>query len=165
MSNPHVRLDPTTPDQALLRLGARLDKLWEEEDALFAAIGGTEDQDAREKAATSARSAAEASGAVVQEILKQDATTSEGLRVKMRALTWCHCGEEPDLKGALFEQAESTDTMIVQSIIRDLIWMLDVPVNRAAGPGMLSEKSELEPVSSALNPPEPQDCSCERGNS
>ena len=30
MSNPRVGLDPTTPDQALLWLGARLDKLWEE---------------------------------------------------------------------------------------------------------------------------------------
>jgi hypothetical protein len=104
----------TSADAELLRLGAELDRAWAQEKALIYDDGACGD---------GYEVANDASSAVGRQIEKQQAHTLEGLRVKARAVMWCHQGEEMDGEPFTLSDQGTTDVRLVEALIRDLVEM------------------------------------------
>ena len=62
--------------------------------------------------------AVDKSSAIVDRIVEEPARTLDGLRIKARALAWCHSGEVESLG---IDENPTTDIRVADSIIRDLL--------------------------------------------
>jgi hypothetical protein len=91
------------PVDPLLALGAALDAAT----ANYQAISGLEFDVAFKKVA-----------AIVERIAASPAVTIEGLRVKAKALSWCHAFEPIDLTAQF---GDTADVRVITSIVRDLL--------------------------------------------
>ena len=105
--------EPTTADAELLHLGAELDQAWAREKALIDSKTWGDTYEA----------AYNATGCVVGQIEKQRAQTLEGVQVKVRAVMWCHQGEEDAEPFRLSHYQRTTDVRIAESIVLDLAEM------------------------------------------
>jgi hypothetical protein len=97
------------PDKALIELGAQLDKAWRAERQAIASNAPD-----RQVEATYRRC-----GAIVQKIKRARASSIAGLRVKARAVAWCHSGRT---RRNLF-RGSTTDLQVAGSIVSDLLAM------------------------------------------
>ena len=100
------------PDAALLQLSEELDRAWDAEQAVFAVWRNVCSNEADENT----DAAAAVSSGIVEQIGETPATTLDGLRVKAKAVLWCHCGELESLDG----DDATTDIRLADSILRDL---------------------------------------------
>lgn len=98
-----------SPDAALLALGAALDAAWLAEKA--------EDLRYRQTREWGDDTAFLRCKSIAERIACTPAYTLDGLRVKAKAISWCHCAESVDLAPTL---AHTTDLQIAHSILRDL---------------------------------------------
>jgi hypothetical protein len=98
-------------DDHLLALGRLFEVAWATENESFKVE--LSDADA-EAAMAPARS-------IVHQIENIPARTLEGLKVKVRAIAWCHGGEEVCI---LEDPDDATDVRIAGSIVRDLLAMV-----------------------------------------
>ncbi len=98
-------------DETLLHLGDELDRAWAHEKALIDS----------ETWGDTYETAYEASRAVVSQIEQQQAHTLEGLRVKARAVMWCHQGGEMDGEPFSLTENQTTDVRLAESIVLDLV--------------------------------------------
>lgn len=89
-------------DAGLIHLGEELEASWQTEEALSDA------------SADDLEAALDRSKKIVDAICKMPATSLEGLRIKSRAVLWCHCGEFEGFGG-------TTDEKLAASIVRDLL--------------------------------------------
>jgi len=106
--------EATTADAELLHLGAELDQAWAREKALIDSKTWGDTYEA----------AYNATGCVVDQIEKQRAQTLEGVQVKVRAVMWCHQGEEDDAEPfRLSHYQRTTDVRLAESIVVDLAEM------------------------------------------
>ena len=103
--------ETTTADAELLRLGDELDRAWAHEKALIDS----------ETWGDTYETAYEASRAVVGQIEQQQAHTLEGLRVKARAVMWCHQGDEMDGEPFSLTENQTTDVRLAESIVLELV--------------------------------------------
>jgi hypothetical protein len=116
----------STSDARLLQLGEQLDAAWAEAsrmgvelDAKDQASGTNEDSPDYDKAMDRV-------GVIVDQIRDIPAQTIAGLRVKARAVLWCHSGEpwaqsnEPRIDLSPFA-AKTTDFQLVESILANLL--------------------------------------------
>lgn len=104
---------PESPDAALLALGEEFERLWAIERSVLPSDEYSYDAEAW-KPWDEAQPRTEA---VVTKIEACRATTLEGLRVKARAVIWCHNGRFDGLGGV---DGETTDARLAGSIIIDL---------------------------------------------
>jgi hypothetical protein len=121
-------------DAALLELGMQLEAAWEQEDIAYSLVF---DDDF---AIVTERLAAEASdrtGEIVGRIIEVKARTFDGLKVKARALAWCHSGQFEgiadsigniwwDGNGKIVKETATTDRLVADSILLDLIALADI---------------------------------------
>lgn len=98
-----VAVGRDNPDAELLRLGVAFDDAWARENDLY-------ESDEWE-------TAAEVTGGLVHRIEVAPARTLDGLKVKARALSWCHCGEPIDFRNG----QDTTDARLANSIIAALL--------------------------------------------
>ena len=106
--------ETTTADAELLRLGTELESAWTRERALIDSKTWGDTYEA----------AFNASSAIVDQIEQQRAHTLEGVRVKVRAVMWCHQGEEDDAEPfRLSHYQRTTDVRLAESIVLDLAEM------------------------------------------
>ena len=112
-SNGAVAADPptVTADAEIIGLGAELDTAWARERAL----GDSDDSGEAFEVAWFA------TAAVVAKIEQHQAHTLEGLRVKARAVMWCHQGDEMDGEQFSLSEQQTTDIRLVESIVLDLV--------------------------------------------
>ncbi len=96
------------PDAQLIGLGAEFEKAWEREKV--AVLAG-------DNAAVS--QACDRTGLIVEQIERRAATTFEGLWVKARAVSWCHC-EEPLGPDSLTDEP-TADIRLAGTILRDIL--------------------------------------------
>ena len=104
------------PDAELFRLGGLLTDAWHHENQAYAAGDTPEEDDAAEQAQDVTRG-------IVLRILDTPARTLNGLLVKMRAFSWCHCGEPFCLADISDCANPCTDVRLLGSIITDLAAM------------------------------------------
>jgi hypothetical protein len=95
------------PDAELLRLGRELEEAWARERATVRPAASDDEVNAVFNVASE----------IVGEIEALPATTLEGLRVKTRALSWCHDGEGIDFR----DEQDTTDLKLANGIVRDLL--------------------------------------------
>lgn len=107
------------PDAELLRLGAELDAVWKKEQAAWDIVK-RDDLEDDDPTFVLARQLQDVSGPIVSQIGHLTATTLDGLCVKARAVSWCHCGDEIHLGDV---PASSIDVRLAQSIINELLAM------------------------------------------
>ena len=100
-------LTTDTADTTLLHLGDELDRAWAHEKALIDS----------ETWGDTYETAYEASRAVVGQIERQQAHTLEGLRVKARAVMWCHQGDEMDGEPFSLTENQTTDVRLAESFL------------------------------------------------
>lgn len=103
-------------DAALIELGRQFDEAWEIEKLVSATALDTPEGEAQVSAAVDAASA------IVAKIESTPALTSAGLKVKGRAVMWCHSGEASIGDDFLSDQL-TTDVRLATSILRDIIAM------------------------------------------
>lgn len=111
-----------SPDAALLALGEALDAAWlaeQEDDARYRRTGEWGDEAIFQRCS-----------ALVDRIARTPAYTLDGLRVKAKAISWCHSGECIDLEP---RYEHTTDMRMAHSILRDL--GLDVLLSDGDEPG------------------------------
>jgi hypothetical protein len=109
-----------SPDAELLDLGARLEAAWTDERLAHEGPDAELSDDAYHRSA-----------AVARRILAVRAYTLDGLRVKARAVAWCHDGDPVDLG---LGEHRTTDLRLTHSILADLgiATIEDVPLGRPA---------------------------------
>lgn len=96
-------------DAELVALGAEFERAWDVERPKWAAVApGTKD-DVVLKIMAPCR-------VLSERILRLPAHTLVGLRIKARAILWCHNGELD-----VFGHGEATDEKLAESIVRDLL--------------------------------------------
>lgn len=106
------------PDAELIQLGEAFEAAWRHENEEWALVDGVEQTIENEEIiCASAHAATRATNALVTQIMQCRAVTVQGLRVKARAISWCHAGD-PVFADSL---GEGTNTMLAASIIRDLL--------------------------------------------
>jgi hypothetical protein len=98
-------------DADLLALGRQFEAAWATEKAVT-------DSTATD---LQCETAVEATSNLAHEIAKAQARTLDGLRVKVRALSWCYDGEDITLFEDDEEKDRTTDTRLADSILRDLL--------------------------------------------
>ncbi|EJW11241.1 hypothetical protein A33M_3319 [Rhodovulum sp. PH10] len=103
-------------DADLLMLGNQLDEAREVEKAAYAKWEGVDTPEADREISE----AFEGVKAVVAQIERIPATTSHGIKVKMRAIGWCR-GDEPFEGDPIYSR--STDVRLALSIYNDLLAM------------------------------------------
>ncbi len=106
-------------DERLLRLGSQLEAAWAEQSRLDRHfLSGEAKAPEKDPAGDAAADAAyNRTSRIVNRIEAAQARTIAGLRVKARAIAWCHHGERPvDLM-----ERPTTDVRLAQSIIADLL--------------------------------------------
>lgn len=111
-SDPH-------PDADLIRLGEAFEAAWRYENEEYALLKGVEQTFENEAVVcASAHAAADATSALVDQIMECRAVTIEGLRVKARAVCWCHAGDPIDEQSF---GSDGTDVRVAATIVRDLL--------------------------------------------
>lgn len=109
-------------DALLLELGARLEAAWASERRQLSAVRVRRDVDTpkhkRDDREFEARY--KATSGIVDQIEVLHAHTLEGLRVKARAISWCHSGDPVIL---FDDDQNTTDLRLTQSILNDLMRM------------------------------------------
>jgi hypothetical protein len=106
-------------DAELIALGAQLEAAWKDQNRAELALDYRNDPLDPAAIREFERTRAIAS-AIVDTIEATSARTLAGLRVKARAISWCHCGEAIELT-----DEQTTDIRLAQTMIADL---LAVPV-------------------------------------
>jgi hypothetical protein len=86
-------------DRALIQLGEKLEQAWSH-------------QLRRDNEAAYVRVAE-----IVRKIASTPARSLEGMRIKARAIAWCHAGEAP----IFLTENPTTDVRIAESIVADLL--------------------------------------------
>ena len=94
-------------DNILIDLGDQLERAWSERRRVDRSAGSKKDR---------AASAYAHAANIVRQIHALPASSLEGLRVKARAISWCHRGE----KAISLSLASTTDVRLAKSIIADL---------------------------------------------
>lgn len=102
-------------DARLLELGQCLDEAWARERETCNAIKAHGHDNPCDELEAAFDTAYKVCGGVVDEIMAMPASTLEGLKVKARAVSWCHSGEE-----VILGDQNTTDMRLVASILRDL---------------------------------------------
>jgi hypothetical protein len=106
----------THPDAELIALGREFEAKWARERELY-----KPEVIAHSLAAEQASDEAYfATAAAVERIEKLPAHTMEGLRIKARAVSWCHGGEYVSMGGSKYP---TTDIRLDQDIIEDILRM------------------------------------------
>jgi hypothetical protein len=119
-------------DAQLLGLGKQLEAAWAHQNCAYSLIPDSDDNAVVEVAEQVANEAAARAGEIVDTIIETKATTFEGLKIKARALSWCHCGGFDgiaetvgniwwDDDGKVVKDKPTTDRLIADSILFDLI--------------------------------------------
>jgi len=104
--------DERNPDAGLLLLGEQLDRLWAEENRLYAILEASRtDHDGDLWDAANDRTSA-----VVDQIEALPASTFAGLQVKARAVSWCYCGDPIYL-----DDQRTTDIRLTEQILKVLL--------------------------------------------
>jgi hypothetical protein len=103
-------------DGYLLSLGKELDAASENETAVLAAADGLPGKEI-DRLYDPARIR---SKDLVEKIIATKATTIDGLKVKARALAWCHSGDVIDATS--FDSYPTTDIKVLASIAQDLLY-------------------------------------------
>lgn len=104
------------PDAELIQLGEAFEAAWRAERGEWL-LAECKDDITGEAAYARACVANHTTSAMVDRIMTCRALTLDGLRIKARAVSWCHSGD-PIWNGAF---GEATDSRLVVSIIRDLL--------------------------------------------
>jgi hypothetical protein len=115
-------------DAALLELGKRLEVAWAHESIAYSLIVDNQD-DVGEELANEAK---DRTSEIVDAIIEVKATTFEGLKIKARALSWCHCGDFEGIANSVgniwFDERDeiqvgepSKDRLVADSLLYDLI--------------------------------------------
>src|SRR3712207_4080015 len=100
------------PDAELLRLGEELDRSWRAQRATEAAWN----REGYHASDEEVDALVDETGRIVEQIMKQPATTLEGLKVKARAVSWCADGylSKP-------EDHETLDVRLAMSMVYNLL--------------------------------------------
>ena len=96
-----------------MELGEQFEAAWKAENAAAACMGSHWSDTDHEQFERYSR----ATGAIVDKIEAMPAATLDGLRVKARAVAWCHQGEER----IEFADRPTKDLRLARSIIEDLL--------------------------------------------
>ena len=118
-------------DATLLELGRQLEAAMAHLNFAYSLIPDFDD-DVAVAAERFAHEAHTRTGEIVDAIIETKATTLDGLNVKARALSWCHGGEFEgiaestgniwfDKEGKIVRETPTTDRLVVDSILFDLI--------------------------------------------
>lgn len=105
------------PDAELIRLGATLDDANNKMRALEAELV----DDGSDEASEHIYAAIAVASAIVDQIERLSATTLAGLKVKVRAIAWCHSDEPFD--DECFNEQGTTNVRLASSVMRDLMAM------------------------------------------
>ena len=119
-------------DVQLLELGKQLEAAWAHQNCAYSLIPDSDDNAVVEVAEQVANEAADRTSEIVDAIIDEKATTFEGLKVKARALSWCHAGDFDGIadcvgnvwwndEGKVVKEKPTTDRLIANSILFDLI--------------------------------------------
>ena len=119
-------------DATLLELGKQLDAAWAHQNCAYSLIPDSDDNAVVEVAEQVANEAADRTSEIVDAIIDEKATTFDGLKVKARALSWCHAGDFDGIadcvgnvwwndEGKVVKEKPTTDMLIADSILFDLI--------------------------------------------
>ncbi len=77
-------------DAKLLELGKQIEAAWAHQNCAYSLIPDSDDNAVVEVAEQVAHEAADCIGEIVDAIIETKATTFDGLKIKARALSWCH---------------------------------------------------------------------------
>ncbi len=114
-----------------MELGKQFEAAWAHQNCAYSLIPDSDDNAVVEVAEQVANEAAARAGEIVDTIIDEKATTFDGLKVKARALSWCHAGEFDgiaesvgnvwwDDQGKIIKEKPTTDRRVADSILFDL---------------------------------------------
>ncbi len=115
---PPTAASPPHLDAHLLRLGAMLTNAWAIENEAWVKACGENDDDGPNTVEANART--DATSEIVGRIEHLHALTLEGLRVKLRAVSWCRCGEPMTVKTFDRSETPATESRLLAGLIADL---------------------------------------------
>ncbi len=113
----HLAAPSEHPDADLIALDLTLDEAMAAEQAVWDANAGDNWTEEGEEHANVMMAR---TSAIIRQIEAVRALSIDGLKVKMKALVWCHSGRLPDLDFFCAQKSPATDVRLVMEILADL---------------------------------------------
>jgi hypothetical protein len=112
------------PDAALLALGEKFEAAWTRQQIFVDETKFNDpDREHDDEIYEAFDRFSAVVGAIVDKILLTPAMTVEGMMVKARGISWCHCGDLSAEWVALAKREDTTDVSLLWSIALDLVAM------------------------------------------